>query len=124
MAKYSAGQSDSDIQQLRADLDGQAKVIRNCTCDRGYIIGRIERNGVYYQGVAMCGCMKEFKRIGRLLNEAVRDWEKANGREFHDLITPKMLDHSHETGTKPSPEMMARARQSIYNAGQSFDIPE
>lgn len=127
MAKYEQGTSDTEILALREDLKGAAKAIRHCTCDQGYIVGPFSRSGLpgrIYRGAATCECMQEFKRIGQILNDAVRDWERANGREYPNLITPDMIDHAHPTGRKPSAEMIARARQGVYSAEVSFEIPE
>jgi hypothetical protein len=117
---------DDDILRLRASLERQAEIIRNCSCDQGYIIGPFSRRdmpGRVYQGAAMCECYREFKRIGRLLNDAVREWERGSGREYPLLITPKMTDHSHVTGQQPSAEAMRRARLSVAGMSENFEIP-
>jgi hypothetical protein len=111
------------IDALRNDLRDAARMIRECPdCEIGYVMGVTIFSGGRYASAAQCHCFKAFREKGRELNEAIRRYEKASGREYVGLITGDMTFHGSPTGEPASAETTERARQAIK--GIELDVPE
>jgi len=107
--------SDMMIEDLRNDLRDLARAIRHCPqeCEQGFHYSVEIRDGRQYFFASPCDCYKRWRAKGRELLKAVKKWERAQGIEYHNLITPEMIFHARPTGDPASAETTERARQTI-----------
>lgn len=114
--------TDAMIESLRNDIRDAARLVRNCQhgCEIGFHFTQEERDGYWYTFARQCSCYKAWRAKGRELLKAVKKWERSQGMEYHNLITPEMIYHARPTGEPASRETTQRAREAIQ--GLNFDM--